>query len=103
MVGKLRPPEGFQGKVHWNFASSRPRLTRPRPRFAQRATYLMATVDRDGRFRMDDVPAGNYSLNVRFDRDEAGHLGNHRVHVPPTEGDSLAQPVDLGTLTLEKP
>ncbi len=63
---------------------------------------LTATVDRDGRFRMDDVPAGTYSLDVLFARDEAGVLLNHRMHVPPTERDSSAQPVDLGTLTLQK-
>jgi RNA polymerase sigma factor (sigma-70 family) len=101
VIGKLRPPDGFQGKVHWNFAS----VTATPDEAETRATSpsLLASVDRDGRFRMDDVPAGNYSLSVRFDRDGAGHLWNHRVHVPPMEGASSAQPVDLGTLTLEKP
>ena len=103
VVGKLRPSDGFQGKVHWNFASV---TATPDEALAEtRATSpsLMATIDRDGRFRMDDVPAGNYSLSVRFEPDNAGHLWNHRVHVPPTEGASSAEPVDLGTLTLEKP
>ena len=101
VIGKLRPAEGFPGKVHWNFAS----VTLACEEAEARATgpSLMATIDRGGRFRMDDVPAGNYSLSVRFDRDGAGHLGNHRVHVPPTEADSSALAVDLGTLTLEKP
>jgi hypothetical protein len=101
VVGKLRPPAGFSGKVRWNFAL----VTAMSDQAETRATgpSLTATIDRDGKFRMDDVPAGDYSLSVRFERDDAGHLWNHRVHVPPTEGDSSAQPVDLGTLTLEKP
>ena len=86
VIGKLRPPDGFHGKVHWNFAS-----VTAEPDEAEAATRatsptLMATIDRDGRFRMDDVPDGNYSLSVRFQRDAAGHLWNHRVHVSPTEG-----------------
>jgi hypothetical protein len=49
------------------------------------------------------VPTGNYSLSVRFTRDDAGHLRNHRFVVPPLEGDPEAHPFDLGTLKLEKP
>ena len=103
VVGKLRPPDGFQGKVHWNFASVTAMPDEAEAETRATNPSLMASVDRDGRFRMDDVPVGNYSLSVRFERDGAGHLWNHRVHVPPTEGASSAQPVDLGTLTLEKP
>ena len=56
VVGKLRPPEGFQGKVRWNFAL----VTAMSDQAETRATSpsLTATIDRDGRFRMDDVPAG---------------------------------------------
>ncbi len=64
---------------------------------------MTATVDRDGKFRIDDVPAGNYSLSVRFQRDDAGHLFNQRFAVPPTKEGVSDQPVDLGTLTLQKP
>ena len=71
VVGKLQPPAGFTGKVRWNFA-----LVTASPTQPERADgpYLTATVDRDGKFRIDDVPAGHYSLSVRFDRDDAGRL-----------------------------
>ena len=64
--------------------------------------YLTATVDRDGRFRIDDVPAGQYLLSVRFDRDDTGRLDDHRFAVAPTKEGEMPQAVDLGTLTLQK-
>ena len=99
VVGKLLPPEGFKDKVRWNFAlihvTSDEAETRPP------IGYWKATVDRDGKFRIDDMPAGNYSLNVLFRRDEAGALQNHRFKVPSSEDDRAEQPVDLGELRLK--
>jgi hypothetical protein len=65
--------------------------------------FFRVSVDRDGKFRIDDMPAGDYAMTVRVDRDDPGHLRNHRFHVPPVEGDPAAHPFDLGTLKLEKP
>jgi hypothetical protein len=59
-------------------------------------------VDRDGQFRIDDVPAGDYSLRVQFQRDEAGQLRNHHFKVPSLEDELAGKPVDLGILRLEK-
>ena len=59
-------------------------------------------MDRDGKFRIDDVPAGDYSLSVRFMKTPVGYLSDHRFRVPALEGDAAARPVDLGTLKLEK-
>ena len=62
-------------------------------------------MGRDGRFRIDDVAPGEYSLSVRFEfvRDAAaGGLRNHRFRVPPAEGALGVLPVDLGILWLEK-
>ncbi len=100
VVGKLQPPPGFTAKVRWNFAmitvaSDAAEARTPSP-------YFTVTVDRDGKFRIDDVPAGSYSLNVRFQRDDAGHLQGHRFDVHPANGDLSEQPVDLDVLTLEK-
>jgi hypothetical protein len=65
--------------------------------------FFKASVDRDGKFRIDDMPAGDDAMTVRVDRDDPGHLRNHRFRVPPAEGDAAECPLDLGTLRLEKP
>ena len=125
VVGKLTPPAGFNEKVLWNFALiyvQAPRLTLPIPagvekdpqkykvwQSASRAyektlaasPYISATVGRDGSFRIDDVPSGDYALSVRFNGHRAGHLLDHRFSVPPIEGSQVGQPLDLGKLKLE--
>ena len=96
VVGRLQPPEGFTGKVRWNFADITVVAA------AQTSPYYTVTVDREGKFRIDDVPAGEYLLSVRFMKDDAGHLSDHRFSVPSLEGNAAERPVDLGTLKLEK-
>jgi hypothetical protein len=61
-----------------------------------------ASVDSNGAFRIDDMPSGTYSLSVRFDREAAGQVQNYRFSVPVMDGNRSDQPLDLGTLTLEK-
>jgi carboxypeptidase family protein len=100
VVGKLQPRDGFKAKVRWNFALVT--VNSEAPETPATSPHFTATVDRDGSFRIDDMPAGDYLLTVGFQRDDAGHLRNHRFNVPSAEGDSSAKPVDLGTLTLEK-
>lgn len=100
VVGKLLPPAGFDGPVRWNFA-----LVTAAPAAAEARVAgpsLMASIDRDGHFRIDDVPAGTYSLNVRFERHGAGQLFNHPMEVPAQPGDVAGPPVDLGMLRLER-
>ena len=101
VVGKLQPPRGFDGKVHWQFAivtlqSGGPEARPDRPSFK-------ATVAGDGTFRINDVPAGRYSLSVRFQRNGVGRLRDGRVAVPSAQIAKSDRPVDLGTLTLEEP
>ena len=101
VVGKLRPPQGFDGKVYWQFAiatlqSGGPKARPVRPSFK-------VTVAGDGGFPIDDVPAGCYSLSVRFQRDGVGRLRDQPVTVPSTQTSSSDEPIDLRTLTLEEP
>ena len=99
VVGRLQPPERFAGKVRWNFALVTAMYEEPKPWVS--GPYLTATVDRDGRFRIDDVPAGTYSLSVDLRPHEGGHLQDLHFKVPLPEGNLAAQPVDLGLLKLE--
>ena len=101
VVGKLRPPRGFNDKVHWHFAivtlqSGGIEAQPDRPSFK-------ANVAGDGAFRIDDVPAGRYTLSVRFQRDGIGRLRDQTLTVPTAQTASSDPPVDMGTLTLEEP
>jgi hypothetical protein len=100
VVGKLQAPEGFTGKVRWNFAHVDARATGGGAQDA--VPYLTATVARDGSFRMDDVPAGDYMLNAMFMQDDVGALFNHGFKVEAAAGESAVKPVDLGPLRLQK-
>lgn len=62
---------------------------------------FLASVDRDGTFRIDDVSAGKFAITVRFDRDAPGRLSEYRFSVPPLKDIDIGQPLDLGELKLE--
>lgn len=63
--------------------------------------YITASVDRDGSFRIDDVPPGDYVMSIRFDERSPGSLSNYKLHVPPVAGARSDDEVDLGTITLQ--
>ncbi len=65
-----------------------------------KSLYITASVDRDGTFRIDDMPAGDYSLRVRSSQHKAGQLMDYRFSVPKIDGDRSDQPFDLGELVL---
>ena len=76
VVGKLRPPEGFNENVRWNFAlvTGRPDLIAGRREGPSFTTF----VGPDSTFRIDDVPQCSYVLYVFFQRDRVGQLQDHR-------------------------
>ncbi len=96
VVGKLQLPEGTHEKIRWNFALVV--LATEGAEVRQEGVYITATVGRDGRFRIDDVPAGDYGLAATLDREKGGRfmLRNHRITVPPTKEGVPAQPVQPG-------
>jgi beta-lactamase regulating signal transducer with metallopeptidase domain len=65
---------------------------------------ISCSVGRDGRFRIDDVPPGDYVLSVRSDRQPTpGVIDGYRVSVPaPNEGE-VEEAIDLGSLQLRQP
>jgi hypothetical protein len=100
-VGKLLPPEGFAEPVRWNLAQVRVQLAAAEMR--RSVEQWSATVDREGKFRIDDMPPGDYSLSVRFQQDPPGNLWDYRFKVLLADGDRAEEPVDLGELRLMKP
>lgn len=100
VVGKLLPAAGAEVPIRWSFAEVRAMPADAETR-AKRVS-LTATVDRNGAFHMDDVPAGRYTLMVRFDQHDAGTLREHPFEVPPSGGDAVGPPVDLGVLQLKR-
>jgi hypothetical protein len=101
VIGKLKPPDGFEGKPSWHFALVTTQLDLPQP-LQKLSPYITATVDRDGSFRIDDMPGGVYLLNVRFSQDAAGSLANYPLLVPPAEGEAAERVIDLGVLQLQR-
>lgn len=99
IVGALEPPKGFKDKVRWNFALVTVMADRDEARAT--APYITASVGPDGRFRIDDVPPGDYMMRVDFHPMGPGGLHNHRLKVPPAGAKPADEPVDLGPLTLE--
>jgi protocatechuate 3,4-dioxygenase beta subunit len=123
VVGKLAPRAGFKGKVTWSFATLHLEINQPQAppadpndplaaekqrawlksqqRRAEKAPYYYVSVDRDGGFRIDDVPPGEYALSVRFDNNQAaGRLDKVVITVPPMDGNRSDEPLDVGELPL---
>jgi uncharacterized GH25 family protein len=96
VIGRLQAPEGGGKLVRWNFAEISARPARDEDQTT--GPYLTATVDREGRFRIDDPPPGAYMLSIHFQGGEMSYPEVLRFVVPSSEG----APVDLGTLKLER-
>jgi hypothetical protein len=65
--------------------------------------HFNASVASDGKFRIDDMPAGDYGLSLYFDDQANGILPRYEFTVPPIEGERSDEPLDLGEIRLEKP
>jgi protocatechuate 3,4-dioxygenase beta subunit len=100
VTGQLVPPAGHTEKVLWNFALVNVAADVPKP-VRTVTPYFTATVDRDGRFRIDDMPPGDYVLIVRFSEHSAGHLSHRAFSVPELDDNQARRELDLGILTLE--
>jgi Carboxypeptidase regulatory-like domain len=121
VVGQLRPPESCDGRVPWNFALVNLQFDKTSARLGANILpavpgleervmanlaemqSITATVDREGRFRIDDVPAGVYLLDASFQsRDRTlGSVRAYHIAVPSADAKSSDKPIDLGTLQLK--
>jgi uncharacterized GH25 family protein len=87
----LQTPEG---KAWTNAYEGMRRLRDSTPHF-------WASAGSDGTFRIDDMPAGNYSLSVRLDGNVRLSLPELRFTIKPMKNGRSDEPLDLGDLTLE--
>jgi hypothetical protein len=121
IVGRLLPPEDFHARVPWNFALVNLEIDGKSPLYtADPATVIpgvkeriaanlgqslrfTATVANDGRFRIDDVPAGDYLLSAYVEKRDQnpGSISNYHLRVLPVDPKSPATPIDLGPLQLK--
>ena len=85
--------ETEEGKA-WRAAS------RADQRLRDASPFFSASVGRDGTFRIDDVPPGNYGLNVMFHESSPGQVRDYNFSVPAAEEADAGKPVDLGVITL---
>jgi len=101
VTGKLMMPANSSAEGFWGFATVYinrvPDL--PDTRLG-RNRIAYATVNRDGSFRIDDMPAGNYNLSVRFNRDAPGAISEHKFTLPTIAVGETATTVELGELRL---
>jgi hypothetical protein len=100
VVGRLKPPRGFSKPVLWQFAHVAITPDSENPE-AEKRRYT-ASINQDGRFRVDDVPPGRYELSSGLMNEFApGRLVDIPLTVPGEKIRPLNQPLDLGELEVE--
>ncbi len=131
LIGKLTLPEGFPHKLDWSKVNVSVHLQFPRnwqdkeslqswSKFQQTQEgklYARTNVKpaADGSFRLEDLPAAEYDLEVVVDgqaviadKKPAGEIGrgSERFSVPAVAPPNASTPIDLGTINIkpaEKP
>ncbi len=98
VVGKPQPPDAAIS-LPWSNALVRVRCQGSE--YETSSIVLMAKVDQEGGFRIEDVPAGSYTLEVEFDKKAETRLHlSQQFSVSIPDGKSEARPLDLRSLTL---
>ncbi len=97
VIGQLEHASDSKQETPWSFAYID---VVPLVQVVQAPTF-MATVDREGNFCIDDVPPGDYVLQIDFFKNRTEHLAGHRFTVPEINEKLSQRPVDLGVLTLK--
>jgi hypothetical protein len=100
VIGRLRPPRGFDKPLPWQFATVTI-FPRSENAVADRRWY-QASIDSAGRFRFDDLPPGQYTIQCQSVAFIPCHLDNRVIFVPSEDVRPLDQPLDLGEMELQK-
>jgi protocatechuate 3,4-dioxygenase beta subunit len=92
VIGQLRTAKGEKPSVAWNFVLVES---------AGNGRSFQATVDPEGNFCIDDVPPGEYTLNLQFLKPAQSHFNRLRFTVTGVNEKFLQRPVDLGVLSVD--
>jgi len=106
VVGKVVIPEMIEDKFDWQYTSHSLRVSSPNSPYR----ILALEFDKDGSFRVEDVPAGDYHIyvhaygpppNTQIHRGERIGMLSRSFSVPEIPDGRSDEPLDLGILELE--
>ncbi len=98
VIGRLKLPGKSQADNPWSFALL---LVRPSDlQLSETGPRFSGTVDRDGNFCIDDVPAGVYWLLIHFAKSRRRPVADCHLSVPAVDEKLSQRPVDLGIVTV---
>ncbi len=106
VVGKIVIPEMIEDKFDWQYTTHSLRVSSPNSPYR----ILALEFDKDGSFRVEDVPAGDYYIyvhayepppNTRTPRGERIGVLTHPFNIPEMPGGRSDEPLDLGILEME--
>jgi hypothetical protein len=106
VVGKIVIPEMIEDKFDWQYTSHSLRVSSPNSPYR----ILALEFDKDGSFRVEDVPAGDYYIyvhayepppNTRTPRGERIGVLSHPFNIPKMPDGRSNEPLDLGILEME--
>jgi len=99
VIGKLKPARGFDKPVLWQLAwvDVVPNVEN---HSAENRRY-QATIDCEGRFRVDDLPPGYYSISSRPADFVPAYFFAKSFVVPNGDARPFNQPLDLGELEVQ--
>ena len=106
VTGKILIPDYIKSKIDWKYSDTMLGINSPDNPYTQ----IVYTIKKDGSFRVEDVPAGDYVLffsvyalpesENSFPTKRIGMV-THSFHVPDMKGGESDEPFDLGELELE--
>ena len=110
-VQKMTMEERMAWYEKWKQSPEGKAFAEEQRKYQEQSKYYAVRVEGDGSFRVDDVPAGAYTLNITLadmPRAGAGPLGeelatiNHQFTMPPVAGAVSEEPFDLATLPVTR-
>jgi hypothetical protein len=101
VIGQLRRHPADKENIPWDRAIVAARPDVPGAYANPHFYHFTASVDSEGNFAIDDVPVGDYVLDVQI-INQGVKLTGHSFSVPAINEKLSRRPVDLGVLTLAR-